>query len=625
MVPGGLGWRDAGELGAAAQVLGVAHPTGFALDMLWLKAWSLLPLGSLAFRQNLATATFGALLAGVVGRLIWRLFEGQGHRQHFGLGAAASGLVLLFAWPTLGLSVLVVEVYATGLLLVGLALLEVAGARRLTVLGVLLGFSLGSHVLAFAMVATIAAGAVLRAREEGTLSWKPLLVALGMVAVAAPVLLYLPLASLRQPVLDWGDPETPGRFWEHLSAARIRMAFREEMGGGSPAMLLGQFELLLPLLPGALLALGAARGRIQRFAWALLLLGLLDVAYALFVNPMGMVDRQVGHLAGLSFLILSALGLGAVAPRGAGVRKVAAFGLAVVGAFGALAMQRLDPIAHPFANEELYGAGGGLGALPPRSLVLCESDDACAALFFERYAQGLRPDVTGVVAPHLWEPRERARAQALLAFDGERPATAEQREAFVQRTLVRLREVDVALRSDQSRLRSGDLGNGVAAELGFFAFAASGTSDELLEQAALDQAALDHAAQVRGVVAGPGNTALAWARHRDERGKAALRGGNTAGALEHFAESLQLAPERPAGWSNLGVAQLRSGRPDAADAAYVEALRLEPARATAWVNRVELRVAAQDLEGARQLLQQAEEAGADDPRLDVWRQRLGFR
>ena len=38
---------DAGELGGAAWTLGVAHPTGFPLDML-----ALLPLGSLAFRQS---------------------------------------------------------------------------------------------------------------------------------------------------------------------------------------------------------------------------------------------------------------------------------------------------------------------------------------------------------------------------------------------------------------------------------------------------------------------------------------------------------------------------------------------------------------------------------------------
>ena len=61
-----VGFRDAGELGTAAFGLGVAHPTGFAVDLLLLRAASLLPLGNIAFRQNLCVALTAGLALGLL-------------------------------------------------------------------------------------------------------------------------------------------------------------------------------------------------------------------------------------------------------------------------------------------------------------------------------------------------------------------------------------------------------------------------------------------------------------------------------------------------------------------------------------------------------------------------------
>src|SRR5688500_13002967 len=64
-----LGFGDSGELGTAALVLGVAHPTGFAVDLLWLKLSSLLPLGHAALRMNLVPALAGAASLGLTAAL----------------------------------------------------------------------------------------------------------------------------------------------------------------------------------------------------------------------------------------------------------------------------------------------------------------------------------------------------------------------------------------------------------------------------------------------------------------------------------------------------------------------------------------------------------------------------
>ncbi|MFI5309315.1 MAG: protein O-mannosyl-transferase family, partial [Polyangiales bacterium] len=53
---GGGYWLDGGEFVEAAVNLDIAHPPGHPLTGLYGKAWTLLPLGSLAFRMALGQA-----------------------------------------------------------------------------------------------------------------------------------------------------------------------------------------------------------------------------------------------------------------------------------------------------------------------------------------------------------------------------------------------------------------------------------------------------------------------------------------------------------------------------------------------------------------------------------------
>src|SRR5215510_1201307 len=52
---------DSGELIVAAKSLGVAHPPGFPLYVVLAHLATLIPIGSIAFRVNLASAVFAAL------------------------------------------------------------------------------------------------------------------------------------------------------------------------------------------------------------------------------------------------------------------------------------------------------------------------------------------------------------------------------------------------------------------------------------------------------------------------------------------------------------------------------------------------------------------------------------
>jgi len=594
LVPGDVGWRDSGEIGAAAATLGVAHPTGFPLDMMLLKLGELLPLGTLAFRQNLVVALVSAACLGTLAEVVAAIAGRLWLRGGAAGGALAAGVLL--GWETFAGTALVVEVYSTGLLLVLATALELLGRRRTSVLGALLGFAAGAHVLAFAMVGLLASTQLRRTRSR----------LVPMAAVTAPVVLYLPLASGRNPPLDWGDPETLTRLWEHLSGARIRGAYGGEMLGGVEALRdLG--AQLAELWPAGILVLVALRFGRRREVLGVVALLVLDVAYGTFVNPMGIVDRQVGHVAGAAVATLAGVGAAWLAAgRARWVAYVAAVAMAapVAGAEAARS-------AH--AGSELHGDGGTYAALPSRSLVLCSSDDACAIALFTRYAVGARPDVAVVVAQHLWEPRERARVGwGFRMEDPGRPSTPDDRGALALRLA---RRIALGGHGRPVRVEESSSAPGSAAwppaELAVLGLSRRIRTVEDVEARYARRAPLEAERARR-----------AWAQVFDEMGKSALRRGDGGEALRAFRRAVAVAPHRGAGWTNLGVVLLRGGALGEAERALRAAVSTEPERAAGWVNLVQVHVAGRDLEAARAVLQEAAERGVRDERLDEWGTRL---
>jgi hypothetical protein len=209
----GLGFWDTGEFQTIGTTLGIAHPTGYPSYtlLLWLTSVLLAPFGEPALRANLTSALLvsgaaaltavavvqvtrrpviataaGALLA--VAPIAWEnAVRADPHAFHLFLGALL--LVLLLAW----------------------ARRERSGDARagwwLVVAAVVFGISLGNHALTLLMAPGVVLFVLAVMPRILWQRWR--LVLLCLVAVVATTVLvyaYLPLRSSMGPPLDYAHP-----------------------------------------------------------------------------------------------------------------------------------------------------------------------------------------------------------------------------------------------------------------------------------------------------------------------------------------------------------------------------------------------------------------------------------
>jgi hypothetical protein len=245
-----VGFVDSGELTTAAAGLGVPHPPGFPLYVLLTHLITRVPIGTAAARANFASALFAALAAATLFLLVHTI-AGRAEQparaaprsppparqrkqqprpppaDHARLGAwarFAGALIaaLLFAsLRTTWAYATVAEVYTLAAWLVVLVWLLMARCR-MQAAALVFGIAMGVHP---AMnVAMLPALAVLVYRI-----WGPAFLAsrqfaaVALVAISGlAVYLYLPLAAMQSPALNWGDPQTPDRLWAHVSGWQYR-------------------------------------------------------------------------------------------------------------------------------------------------------------------------------------------------------------------------------------------------------------------------------------------------------------------------------------------------------------------------------------------------------------------
>jgi len=599
----GLYLRDSGELTTAAFTLGVAHETGFALWCLLGKAAALVPLGEVALRVNLLSALAGAIAAWLTYRLVRDAAGGDAAAEVGGAGAAA----LLVAGLTFSKSSTVAEVYAPTAAAIALALFllrrAAAGDRAAgPLLALVGGLSLGLHAQLRILVGPACAiWALVRLRRGDR--W-PVLAPIAL-ALGAAVVAYLPLRAARSPAADWADPRTLGAVLDHLSAARIRRAYADQILTHDPRALgerlyafARQVEAQLGV-PSLLAAAGGlawlVRRRETRVLGVVLAVMLAsDALYSAWVNPMGLEDLQDGVPTALGLALAAGCGI-AAASRRLGAR-------AAPWACGALALGVCLPAALADLDAKLsLGPEAGrwtraaLAEAPPRALALTTSDDLSAGILYEQAVAGARPDVTALVRQQLWDGAlvaqriARAGGEVRDPFAGrsERERIAGEDELLAQLLHRELGARAILWEPGEGAPPEGVLEPGVPVE-------------PLVAAAPPLPAARPFAAAVDEWLA-PGGDPLVRrlaANALSSLGRLYLQRGDETRAGALFEAALGARPEDAVAATDLAVVKARRGDFAGARDLCTRVLEREPGRVVARVNRGRYRLALGELDGA---------------------------
>jgi tetratricopeptide (TPR) repeat protein len=436
-------WLDSGEIAAAGAELGIMHPTGVPGYVPLLHLATLLPIGSLGFRMAVLSS---ACMAGAIGLLI-ALLDRRG--THWAL-LWCVGLWLPLAL-TLARNGRVVEIYAFGSLLLAatawgfdpiLAEPERSSRRLIGTMAAVVGvWGFGDLRLAL-FPAVVLVWVIGWRRREPWSRWAPL-----FVVMASLVVLTLPLSSARGPVADWGDPQTLSRVWDHVQARSIRESYALRLEGmGMRAWLLelrlvverlaedlGPFGLLLAaagLLFGLTRPLREGRRELarepdHRLLMAAAWLIVVELIYAVAINPMGGRDRQTGA----ALVWIAALILGVSVHRWTAERpplRAVVLPLLICALWIPSGWTSFADLATTRSWAPHAWARAALARTPSDALLLSQSDDLSAGIAAARVLEGARPDLVALPAQHLYrEPTEWQSADPRRARIWQAAATAE--------------------------------------------------------------------------------------------------------------------------------------------------------------------------------------------------------
>lgn len=230
------GGADSGDLAAAVATLGVAHPPGYPTYILLGYLWTALPFGGdLAYRLNLMSATGAALAAGLTALTIAKGAPNRQLTPIIIMGSMAGGFLLALS-PLMWSQAIIAEVYAPGLAmvaLVGWLLFQPASGRteghptgaKLFGIGILSGLAYGLVpqiiLVGPGMLFILITYKEMRHPSKNVrLILKQRLMPLiigGLIGLT--IFVYLPLRAATQPLVNWGDPSTPARFWAMVTVS----------------------------------------------------------------------------------------------------------------------------------------------------------------------------------------------------------------------------------------------------------------------------------------------------------------------------------------------------------------------------------------------------------------------
>ncbi|MGC8897753.1 MAG: glycosyltransferase family 117 protein [Bacteroidota bacterium] len=234
-----VGTVDAGELAAVAATFGVAHPTGYPLFTIIAHLWSFIPVAPrIIVRLNILTALLSA--AGVGLLVAWLRFLFVHYlewKETFHLYAAATAGALVIAFTTVYWSqALSIEVYALHQLFLSAvfllffwALRDRTDEHRWALLAYVLGLSFTNHMTTILSIPGMILAFFLFVDKKGRFlgpskgvhpRWIISIVLFFFLGIS--LYLILMLRAYAQPVLNWGNPSTVERFFNHVTGKQYQ-------------------------------------------------------------------------------------------------------------------------------------------------------------------------------------------------------------------------------------------------------------------------------------------------------------------------------------------------------------------------------------------------------------------
>jgi hypothetical protein len=367
---------DGGELIAASYTLGIPHPPGYPAYVLFGKLFSLIPIGTIAFRYNLFSAVSMAVAAGFVSAIAAKKSNIPQADNWVTLSLAAAGIAcgLTFAFvPVVWQQSLITEVYALNALFLAALLWAVLTKRPPVLIGILYGLSITGHLTSILFAPLL----LLLVPKKSWLS-----LAVGSLFGLLPLLALPVLHNSGSPV-SWGEPTTFEGWWWLVSGRLYRPNAFSLFPLSWPAKIAGWgLTVILPLIGLTVttaLGLALPEHKVQRRPAAIILAtAMLFAGYALAYDT---GDSSVYLIP--AFLLLS-VNIGLFLPR---LRYLALI----------LPLFMLIIASPLYTSPPTLGvrtaAGELLDTAPENAILLTGGDQTVAALWYFQHVEGLRTDI----------------------------------------------------------------------------------------------------------------------------------------------------------------------------------------------------------------------------------------
>jgi hypothetical protein len=444
----GITFGDSGELITAAYTLGIAHPPGYPLWLLFAKLFSFIPLGDIAYRLNLMSALLDAVAIGILSLVISRTlpavcarvipgdaFDSPVVGMVIGSASASATLILAFS-STFWHQSVIAEVYALNNLLVcSILLILVLWAEKpeknglLFVVAFLFGAGQANHQTLLLMGPAIVFF-VLLLRPRFVLAPKAVLGCLALFLLGLCFYFYLPIRASALPPINWGDPSTWENFWFHFARKQFRTI--EVVRPLSVIMPQIRFfftsiaaEPLQPiLLVPALLTLGfASRKGGHWIAFSLAAFICTGIVFSIIANTELDLSAQDIHIIYFlpAYIVVAVwLGYGIGIIGLLALRASRRLRLEIVPATVVAILWLLLPISNLAKNVDTAGMRNHdfgrlygemlMNGLKPGSLLLTGTDSAYAIPMYMKWVEGHRTDVSILTITRLSDQKYLAEA-----------------------------------------------------------------------------------------------------------------------------------------------------------------------------------------------------------------------